>query len=340
LNEGIVRMNRVAGTHVETPARIWQVPVLASLAALAWLAFVLPATPALAAEAGSGQRTFDSPQEAIEALVAAVRADDAAARMLGILGPEADPLVTSGDPVGEKRGRDRFSKSYATAHRIVMDAPDRATLVIGKRDWPYPIPIVKSGATWHFDTAAGVQEILDRRIGRDELNAIAACRAYASAQREYATVDRNGDGVLEYATRIQSTPGSRDGLYWPVAEGEAPSPIGPLMARAQAKGYWLHSSQEDVAEPYYGYYYRILTRQGDGGRGGAYDYVVDDRMIGGFALVAFPARYGASGIMTFLINQEGVVYQADLGAETDRIARSITAYDPGASWTQVREPNP
>jgi len=290
--------------------------------------------------AGAEQRTFASPQLAAEALAAAVQAKDAKSQLLRIFGPHGDKLVTSGDAVAEKRGRDRFFRSYTTAHRIVMESGDKAILVIGPRDWPYPIPIVKAGEGWRFDTAAGAQEIVDRRIGRNELNAIAVCRAHVDAQREYAARDRNGDGVLEYATRIQSTPGLHDGLYWPAAENEEASPLGPLMAKAQAKGYWLKNSPGEPDEAYYGYYYRILTRQGADASGGAYDYVVKDRMIGGFALVAFPARHGASGIMTFIVNQDGVVYQRDLGADTDRLAREMAEFNPGPGWTPVPDATP
>ena len=219
-----------------------------------------------------------------------------------------------------------------------METNERAVLVIGNREWPFPIPLVKQGGAWRFDTEAGAEEILNRRIGRNELGAIEVCRAHVDAQREYASKDRNGDGILEYASRFRSSPGQRDGLYWPVGPDEETSPMGPLMASAQAEGYFTQQLPGHERQPYHGYYYRILTRQGEDAPGGAYDYIVRDRMIGGFALVAFPAKYGASGIMTFIVNQDGVVYQSDLGPDTEAIARQMTEFNPDTNWKRVPEP--
>lgn len=303
-----------------------RVAVLALAVLLAWAGTSLPAIAA-----DTEQQTFASPQQAVDALVAALRAGTAQ-QLLHIFGPQGDKLVHSGDPIADKAARDKFVTAYGKAHKIVMDTTDKAVLVIGERAWPFPIPVVKQGDVWHFDTRAGEEEILDRRIGRNELNAIEVCRAYVDAQHEYASKDRNGDGLLEYASRFRSSPGKHDGLYWPVSGSEQASPLGPLMASAQAEGYGAPHAAAHKREPYHGYYYRILTRQGKNAPGGAYDYVVRGHMIGGFALVAFPAQYGASGVMTFLVNQDGVVYQKDLGPDTTAIARRMTEFNPDETW--------
>jgi Protein of unknown function (DUF2950) len=304
----------------------WCVAVLSFAAALAWAA---ASTSAVAAD--TEQQTFASPQQAVEALAAAVRAG-ATDQLLHLFGPQGDKLVRSGDPIADKEARERFMTAYAKANKIVMETGDKALLVIGGRAWPFPIPIVKQGGVWQFDTAAGEQEILDRRIGHNELSAIKVCRAYVDAQREYASQDRNGDGLLEYASRFRSSPGKRDGLYWPVGASEQMSPLGPLMVSAQAEGYGTQSASEHKREPYHGYYYRILTRQGKDAPGGAYDYMVRGHMLGGFALVAFPAKYGVLGVMTFIVNQDGVIYQKDLGPDTATIARRMTEFDTDKTW--------
>lgn len=309
------------------PSPRWRITMLGCAAALAW---AVACTPAMADE--TEQQTFASPQQAVEALVAAVRTGEPD-QLLHIFGPGGDKLVRSGDRIADKEARERFVNAYVKANKIVMDAGDKAVLVIGDHAWPFPIPIVKQGAAWHFDTAAGEEEILDRRIGRNELSAIQVCRAYVDAQREYASQDRNGDGLLEYASRFRSSPDRHDGLYWPAGENEPASPLGPLMASAQAEGYGTKRVAGHKREPYHGYYYRILTRQGKDSPGGAYDYVVRGHMIGGFALVAFPAKYGASGVMTFIVNQDGVVYQKDLGPDTATIARRMTEFNPDKTWT-------
>ena len=284
---------------------------------------VAAASPALAAEAQ--QRAFPSPEAAVEALVTAVRADRTA-DLIKIFGPEGWKLVVSGDPVADEQGREKFVATFDEKHKIEKSGDSKATLVIGDDQWPFPIPIVQRGGAWQFDTQAGEQEILSRRIGRNELDAIEVCRAYVDAQREYASRDRNGDGILEYAQKFTSTAGKEDGLYWQSQPGEPASPMGPLVARAHAEGY--------AVQPYHGYYFRILKGQGKHAPGGAYSYMAKDRMIGGFALVAFPAQYGASGIMTFIVNQDGVVYEKNLGRNTAAIARRMTVFNPDASWTK------
>ena len=266
------------------------------------------------------------------ALVAATRAS-ATREMVKILGPEGGKLVYSGDRVADKAGREKFVASYDKKNKIVMDGDTKARLDIGEEEWPFPIPLVKDGDAWRFDTEAGAKEILARRVGRNELNAIEVCRAYVEAQREYASKDRLGDGLHEYAPKFVSSPGKHDGLYWPVAAGEEESPLGPLIASASAEGYGPTSTHDGKHRPYHGYYYKILKRQGQDAPGGAYDYIVNNHLIGGFALVAFPARHGDSGVMTFIVNQDGIVHQKNLGPDTATIARRITEYNPDKTWT-------
>jgi len=288
------------------------------------------AAPAVAA--GARQTTFASPEQAVEALYQAMSTDNIGG-LLKMFGPESKPLVKSGDPVADEEVREKFESEYKEANKIVREGDDKAILVIGEDEWPFPIPIVKQHDVWRFDTKAGKEEILNRRIGNNELSAIEVCGAYVDAQREYATKDRNNDGFIEYATKFLSSPGKHDGLYWPVNEGEEESPLGPLVGSAQAAGYGgKHAEGKRV--PYHGYYYKILTRQGENAPGGAYDYIVNGHMIGGFALVAFPAQYGASGIMTFIVSHADVVYQKDLGPNTAKIASQMKVFDPDSSWTK------
>jgi len=287
-----------------------------------------PATPLRAAD--TAQKQFGSPAQAVQALVAAVRSGRTA-DLIAIFGPKGKPLVESGDAVADKNGRARFVASYDQGHSLATQSDGKVTLILGKDNWPFPIPLVKAGEAWHFDTAAGAEEILDRRIGRNELSAIEVCRAYVDAQREYSSKDRNDDGLREYAQHFTSHPNQHDGLYWPAKAGEEPSPMGALIARARDEGY-EKAGTRTKREPYHGYYYRILKRQGPHAPDGAHDYIVNNHMIGGFALVAFPAQYGASGVMTFIVNQDGVVYQKNLGPDTEKIARQMKEYDPDPGW--------
>lgn len=306
-----------------------------ALGVAAILAWGSASTAAVAA--GTEQKTFASPEQAVAALVSATRSG-MTAELLKILGPEGKKLVHSGDPIADKEAREKFITAYEKANKIVMDAGNKAVLVIGEREWPFPIPVVKQDNAWRFDTQAGEEEILDRRIGRNELNAIQVCHAYVDAQREYASKDRNGDGLLEYAPKFKSSPDRHNGLYWPVNAGEPESPLGPLMASAQAEGYGAKTAHGHHHKPYHGYYYRILTRQGENAPGGAYDYMVKGHMIGGFALVAYPAPYGVSGVMTFLINQDGVVYQKNLGLNTAKMARRMNEFNPDTTWKTPDKP--
>jgi hypothetical protein len=281
------------------------------------------ASPVSAAEAP--QKTFATPEAAVDALVAAARTDRTG-ELVKVLGSEGRKLVSSGDAVADKQGRQRFVAVFGQKHEIEKADDDKATLIVGNEEWPFPIPIVRVGAVWRFDTRAGEQEILRRRIGRNELGTIEVCRAYVDAQREYALKDRNGDGLLEYAQKFISSKGKQDGLFWETKPGELESPMGPLVARARAEGY--------ERQPYHGYYFKILKAQGKNAPGGAYSYMAHGRMIGGFALVAYPAEWGNSGIMTFVVNQDGVVYQRNLGPDTPAIARRMASFDPDASWTK------
>lgn len=282
-----------------------------------------------AASANTSQRTFTSPEQAAEALDAAWQSGNKA-DLERLFGPAGIKLVSTGDAVAEKESHARLAAAYAAAHKIDIRPTQKAVLIIGTDEFPYPIPLVKHDKRWHFDTLAGKEEILDRRIGRNELNAIEVSRIYVEAQREYVTRDHVGKGPHVYAMKLSSSANVHDGLYWPALPGEPESPLGPLMASAAAEGYGAVGSK--AGAPYHGYYYKILTRQGDDASGGARDYVVKGQMSGGFALIAFPAKYADSGIKSFLVNQNGIVFEKDLGPDTARIARQMTAYDPDQTW--------
>jgi hypothetical protein len=283
----------------------------------------------LATAAPSVQENFDSPEAGVSALVKAVESNDQ--KMLrSILGPHSSKLVSSGDAVADTRNREAFIQAYSETNKIVLESDSHASLLIGHDEWPMPIPLVKSAGRWRFDSSQGEKEILVRRIGANELAAIQVCLAIFDAEHEYAAQDRTGDGVLHYAARFVSTPGNHDGLYWESQTDETPSPLGPLLAAAANEGY--PNSEFRTLAPYHGYYYKILTSQGADAPGGAYDYLVKGKMIGGFAVLAYPARYGASGIMSFMVNHEGVVYERNLGRRTAERAAEITSFNPDASW--------
>jgi hypothetical protein len=297
---------------------------------LALVVLMLSLGPDSSMGAGAKARRFATLDEAASSLVDAVRSNDQKA-LLAILGPEGQTLVSSGDPVADRQAREKFVASYDKAHRL-EGAGGKVTLYVGEDDFPLPIPLVPDGYQWRFDTRAGKEEMLNRRIGQNELAAIQTCLAYVDSQMDYYSEDRNADGLREYAQRFASTPGKRDGLYWPTKPGEKASPLGPLVVRAQSQGYRKVGSKP---VPYHGYYYRILTAQGPDAPGGAYDYLAHGRMIGGFALVAFPAQYGVSGVMTLLVNQDGVVYQKDLGPNTASAAAAIKTFNPDKTWKKV-----
>ena len=277
------------------------------------------------------QERYKTPDEAVAALIAASRAADRQA-VMRVLGPGSAEIVSSGDDVADAAGRKRVLDAYDTKHQVVTEGADKAVLVIGNEDWPFPIPLVRKDGSWQFDTAAGRDEILFRRIGRNELSAIQAALAYVDAQHEYAEKGVAGNGV--YAQRIVSQAGKKDGLYWPAQSREDESPLGELAAGAAAEGYRTSGQQRS---PYHGYYFKVLTRQGPNALGGALDYVVRGNMIGGFALIAYPAEYRNSGVMTFLVNHQGTVYERDLGPNTARIASGMTAFNPDNTWQRVTD---
>jgi hypothetical protein len=294
----------------------------------ALLVVLAGALPAPAATARQGQKTFASPEEAVKSLIGAVRSNDSKA-LVAILGPGSKEIISSGDPVDDNSARERFLSLYDEKNAIEGADSGRAILSVGNEDSPFPIPLVKKGKVWRFDTRAGKEELLNRRIGRNELAVIEVLGAYVDAQREYAAKDRDGDGAIEFAQRFRSTPDKKDGLHWAAKEGEEESPFGPLVAKAASEGY----AKENTA--YHGYYYRILKAQGKDAEGGAFDYLVNGKMILGFAMVAYPAKYGSSGIMTFIVNQNGIVFQKNLGKKSAGIATSMKLFNPDKSWKKV-----
>jgi hypothetical protein len=279
------------------------------------------------------QKSFKSPEEAVKALIDAVKGNDAK-ELLTIFGPSGKKLISSGDEVADKAGRERFVKAYEEMNKLVNESDKRVILHVGNENWPFPIPIVKVGENWRLDTKEGKEEILNRRIGRNELNTIQVCLAIVDAQREYAGRDWDRDGLFEYAQKFMSEKGKKDGLYWEEKEGEEQSALGPLVAKAIKEGYGGEKSG-DKPTPYHGYYFKILKAQSKNARGGAYDYLVKDKMIGGFALVAYPAEYRNSGVKTFILNHDGVVYQKDLGKDTGKIATAMKQFDPDKTWKKV-----
>jgi hypothetical protein len=283
--------------------------------------------------ADANQKTFKSPEGAVKALAEAVKGNDMK-ELLAIFGPSGKELIFSGDEIADKIGRERFIKAYEEMNKLVNENDKRVILRVGEGDWPFPVPVVKKDDYWLFDTVTGKEEILNRRIGRNELNTIQVCLAYVDAQREYVLNDREGGKVLEYAQKFVSDKGKKNGLYWEAKEGEERSPLGPLVAKAAVEGY---TGKKPIGKrnPYHGYYYRILKAQGKNALGGEYDYVVGGKMIGGFALVAYPAEYGNLGIMTFTVNQDGVVYEKDLGKDTVKIAAAMKKFDPDKTWKKV-----
>jgi hypothetical protein len=293
--------------------------------------FMVLTLAGITADAASKQKGFASPEEAVKAAIAAVKSNNDK-EVLSIFGTEAKEVMFSGDPVSDKQRRERFLSAYDQKNSLAKEG-DRMVLVVGENDWPFPVPLVKQGDQWIFDTKAGKEEILNRRIGQNELSTIQTMLAIVDAQREYAMKDRDNDVLLEYAQKFMSDAGKKNGLFWKTKEGEEPSPLGELAAEARAEGY----TRKDKPVPYHGYYYRILTTQGPNAPGGAYDYLVKGSMIGGFAVVAYPAEYGNSGVMTFTVNHDGVVYQKDLGRNTAATAKAMKKFDPDKSWKKIEQ---
>jgi DUF2950 family protein len=281
------------------------------------------------------QQTFKTPEEAATALVNAAKSGDSKS-IVTVLGPDGEDIVSSGDEVADAATRAKFIAAYDAKHTIAMEGDSKAVMVVGPDDFPLPIPLVRKDGLWRFDTAAGREEILFRRIGENELDAIQSALAYVDAQDEYAEKDRTGAGVNTYAQRIISQPGKKDGLYWPTSQGEEASPLGELIAEATKQGYRVGGGRT----PFHGYYFKILTKQGAAAAGGELEYIVNGKMIGGFALVAYPAEYRNSGVMTFIVNHAGTVFQKDLGPNTAQVAERMTAFNPDKTWRAVTDTEP
>jgi hypothetical protein len=324
-------LHNVSRNQREHPKRHWGSFAAMIILSLTVSQFSVAATPAK-------QKSFATPEEAVKAAVGAAKNNDDK-ELLAIFGAQAEDLMSSGDAVADKRRRERFLAAYNEKNSIVTEGDSRI-IVVGNNAWPFPIPLVKKSDGWQFDTEKGREEILNRRIGENELNAIQVTLALVDAQREYAMKDRDGDGILEYARRFRSETGKKNGLYWQAKTGEEQSPLGPLAAQAQGAGYKQQGAGAgagQTATPYYGYFYKILEAQGKDAPGGAYSYVVKGNMIGGFALVAFPAQYGNSGVMTFIVNHQGKVFQKNLGTNTASIASAMKEYNPDKTWTEVKQ---
>ena len=300
---------------------------LTKLALVSMFLMLWVSTPSRAQQ--PGQKTFSSAEEATNAMVTAAQSNDEKA-MLAILGRDAKQIVSSGDDAEDAQSRANFAQKYREMHRLVKEPDGTTTLYIGAENWPTPIPLVAKGNKWYFDTEAGRMEILFRRIGRNEMSTIRVCQELVAAQKEYYASQHG-----QYAPKIFSDEGQHNGLYWKVADGEPQSPIGPLVAAAVAEGY--NKGQGGPPTPYRGYYFHVLTRQGKDAPGGAKSYLVDGKMTGGFAFVAYPAEYKSSGVMTFVVNEDGVVYQKDLGKKTEALAKSMKEYNANSTWQKAEE---
>ncbi len=288
-------------------------------------------TPYLLAQQGN-EKTFNSPGDAVLALYNAVKSNDSQA-ISAILGSNSGPIIHTGDDVADKKMGADFIRRYEQMHRVVIEPDQTVTLYIGADNWPMPIPLVKNNnGAWYFDTETGKQEILYRRVGRNENDAIETLYALVDAQRDYASTTHDGDKTKHYATKFISSEGKHDGLYWKTSDNENPSPIGPVLVSASSEGYNLKQGQQ---APFHGYYYRLLTKQGAAAKGGARDYMVNGQLTRGFAFVAYPAEYRNSGVMTFIVNQDGIVYEKDLGQDTDKLAAAMSAFDPDGTWRRA-----
>lgn len=314
--------------------RILAVAIATAFSFAAPAAFAQDAAKPAAKAAKPAANAFATPEDAVKALIAAVRAADKKA-VIALMGPGTDQWMFTGDDPSDKEEWTRFLTSYDKKNMIVEEGKTKATLVVGD-DWPFPVPLAKKGDKWHFDAAAGRTEVLYRRVGRNELDTIQTLLAVADAQREYAYADADGNGTNDYARKFISTAGKKDGLYWPTKAGEAQSPLGPLVGEATREGY-TGTTKGGKPVAYHGYHYRMLTSQGKDAAGGAYNYLVKDRMMGGFAALAYPATYRVTGVMTFIVNHDGTVYEADLGADTSKVAAAMTSFNPASkTWKKVQ----
>ena len=293
------------------------------------LAAVLATTTGVSAQKPA-QETFPTAEDAVVAMVDALKADDKP-KLLSIFGPEVREVASSGNDAADRNGRGLFLAAYNERAQL-LGSSTKKTLLVGSEEWPFPIPLSRGTGGWKFETALGLQELRNRRIGRNELATIRTCREYVEAQKEYAQTGHDGKAAGAFAQKFVSEPGRQDGLYWKVEEGKEPSPLGDLAAQAAAEGY---KRVTDKPNPFRGYYFRILTAQGAGAKGGAKDYLVNGEMRGGFAMIAFPAEYGASGVVTFLVSRDGIVFQKDLGANTAKIAGEMKEYNPDKTWVKT-----
>ena len=302
--------------------------------ALFVVALVIAASVAtnLAIAQSEGQQTFSTPAEGVKTLMAALESNDTSA-LLAILGADAKDIISSGDEVKDKSEKTWFVDAYKQRHRLIASGANKQILTVGNNDWPLAIPLVNAGGKWYFDSRAGKDEMLYRRIGSNELGAIAAARGYVAAQREYHAQGHDGQPAGQYAQRLAAEPGKHNGLYWETKPGEPTSPAGPLLAQASGEGYSLNAAGK--LAPYHGYYYRLLTAQGPSAPGGAKNYLVGEKLTSGFALIAYPADYRNSGVMTFMVDKDGIVYQKDLGEKTEELAKTIDSFNPDSSWTKV-----
>ena len=310
--------------------------VIRPLLALTTAALITAMTVLGCAKHGAQPPSFDTPEAAVDALVAAAEKHDVA-ELQRLLGPGTENLLESGDEVADRAEREGFLKRYRARHRLVVGGPDDFVLQVGEDDWPLPIPLVREGGKWRFDGAAGADELVLRRIGANELRTIDVMRGFVAAQQDYAAQGHDGATAGVFARRFRSTPGKQDGLFWQVSTGEPPSPAGPFLAAAAQEGYELEGANEKTGKrtPYRGYVYRMLLSQGPAANGGAREYLVDGKLKGGFAMLAIPENYRISGITSFIVNQDGVVWQRDLGENTAQFAQSIDKFDPDQSWTPI-----
>ncbi len=311
----------------------WLRTILCRGPAAACAAFALLAPVAAGPAPAAIQDAFATPDQAVAALMQAAQANDPQA-VGRVLGPGSEALVRSGDPTKDANERKTFVTKYDEKHSLADDGSGRMVLTIGNDEWPMPIPLIEQNGKWHFDSHQGAQQIVDRRIGRNEIAAIRTCLAYVDAQLDYFDLFKQATGTGAYAQRLVSTPGNYDGLYWPATTGTVPSPLAPLVAKAQEEGYPGEVTAGKQL-PYQGYFYRVLTSQGPNATGGARDYLAHGRMTGGFALIAWPTTYGASGIMTFIVNQDGIVFQKNLGPETAKRSGAIKSFDPDLAWARI-----
>lgn len=313
-------------TTMNTKSRSFYILTLAASIFFSSFVFAKPAAK---------QMEFKTPDEAVKMLITSAKENNSN-KLIQILGPDSKEIIESGDAIEDNKTRERFIKAYEEANKLEKTSEDKYTLSVGKTDWVFPIPLMKDGSHWYFDTAAGKEEILNRRIGRNELSTIQSMLAYVDAQREYYLNNHEKNKLPSYAEKILSSPNKRDGLYYPVKEGETPSPLGELYAAASKEGYGK-DKQSKGQNAFHGYYYHILKSQGKDAPHGAFNYVVDGRMVGGHALIAWPATYGNSGVMSFMVSHDGLVYEKNLGPDTAKIAPKINSFNPDSSWKAVKD---